>query len=84
MLAIGTSTGSVQIWDAYASQRVATFEGHTARVGALAWKDGQISSGSRDRSIIQRDVRNHSTVTSNVQDRTLTGHKQEVCILCFF
>lgn len=31
--------------------------GHTARVGALAWNGDVLSSGSRDRMILQRDTR---------------------------
>jgi cell division cycle 20-like protein 1 (cofactor of APC complex) len=49
--------------------------GHTARVGSLAWSSsGILSSGSRDRTILHRDVRSPSH-----HFRTLTGHRQEVC-----
>jgi len=50
-------------------------EGHTARVGALAWNGDILSSGSRDRHILQRDVRTPSIVP----ERRLVGHRQEVC-----
>lgn len=44
-------------------------------VGALAWNADQLSSGSRDRMILQRDVR-----TPPLQsERRLQGHRQEVC-----
>ncbi|KAE8657337.1 Protein FIZZY-RELATED 2 [Hibiscus syriacus] len=46
-----------KIWDASRCQRVRTMEGHRLRVGALAWSSSLLSSGSRDRSILQRDVR---------------------------
>jgi cell division cycle protein 20 (cofactor of APC complex) len=48
--------------------------GHQARVGCLAWNNFILSSGSRDSTIIQHDVRiqNHNTAT-------LRGHQQEVC-----
>ena len=50
-------------------------EGHTARVGALAWNGDSLSSGSRDRMILQRDIR-----TPAIQpERRLVGHRQEVC-----
>ena len=50
-------------------------EGHTARVGALAWNGDSLSSGSRDRLILQRDIR-----TPAIQaERRLVGHRQEVC-----
>jgi cell division cycle 20-like protein 1, cofactor of APC complex len=48
--------------------------GHTARVGALAWNDHILTSGSRDRLIYHRDVRQ-----SDQWIRKLVGHKQEVC-----
>jgi cell division cycle 20-like protein 1 (cofactor of APC complex) len=48
--------------------------GHTSRVGALAWNESILSSGSRDRLIYHRDVR---VPEHHVQ--CLTGHRQEVC-----
>lgn len=43
--------------------------------GALAWNADQLSSGSRDRMILQRDIR-----TPPLQsERRLQGHRQEVC-----
>lgn len=47
--------------------------GHSARVGTLAWKRHVLSSGSRDSSILQHDVRipNHKVAT-------FAGHEQEV------
>ena len=73
-MAIGTNSGTVQIWDAEKCALQRTMTGHTARVGALAWNDHILSSGSRDRLIYHRDVR----VPSH-HIRKLTGHKQEVC-----
>ena len=82
-MAVGTSRGYVQIWDSATSQKVMTFEGHSARVGALAWNDNQLSSGSRDRTIAQRDIRNHSSAIGNGREQCLTGHKQEVRMCTF-
>lgn len=73
-LAVGTSTGKVQIWDASRCKRVRTMEGHRLRVGALAWSSSLLSSGSRDKSILQRDIRSQEDFVSK-----LTGHKSEVC-----
>ena len=42
------------------------------RVGALAWNGDQLSSGSRDRVILQRDIRGQG-------ERKLMGHRQEIC-----
>ncbi len=75
LVAVGTNRGYVQVWDVAASKRVNVLEGHTARVGALAWNGDMLSSGSRDRLILQRDVRTPS-VNPN---RRLVGHRQEVC-----
>ncbi|KAM9330055.1 fizzy-related protein homolog isoform 2-T2 [Gastrophryne carolinensis] len=75
LVAVGTHKGFVQIWDASAGKKLSTLEGHTARVGALAWNADQLSSGSRDRMILQRDIR-----TPPIQsERRLQGHRQEVC-----
>ncbi|CAH8391965.1 unnamed protein product [Eruca vesicaria subsp. sativa] len=73
-LAIGTSTGKVQIWDASRCKRTRTMEGHRLRVGAMAWSSSILSSGSRDKSILQRDIRCQEDHVSK-----LTGHKSEVC-----
>ena len=73
-VAIGTGKGLVQIWDAEHCRRLRTMIGHTARVGALAWNDHILTSGSRDRLIYHRDVRSPDQWL-----RRLTGHKQEVC-----
>ncbi|CAF1258076.1 unnamed protein product [Adineta ricciae] len=72
-VAVGTHKGIVQIWDAATNRKTVSFPRHTARVGALAWNDMCIYSGSRDRFILQNDTR------SNKQERKLAGHRQEVC-----
>jgi len=75
LVAVGTHKGYVQVWDVAAAKRVNVLEGHTARVGALAWNGDSLSSGSRDRLILQRDIR-----TPAIQpERKLVGHRQEVC-----
>ncbi|KAK8518438.1 hypothetical protein V6N12_017585 [Hibiscus sabdariffa] len=73
-LAVGTSEGDVEIWDASRCRRVRTMEGHRLRVGALAWSSSLLSSGSRDKSILQRDIRAPDDFASK-----LAGHKSEVC-----
>ncbi|GAB6026085.1 Fizzy- protein [Chamberlinius hualienensis] len=75
LVSVGTHKGLVQVWDVTASKRVTVLEGHTARVGALAWNGDILSSGSRDRLIYQRDVRTPCIVPA----RKLSGHRQEVC-----
>ncbi|XP_048760306.1 fizzy-related protein homolog isoform X1 [Ostrea edulis] len=75
LVAVGTHKGYVQIWDVAATKKLNTLEGHSARVGALAWNTDILSSGSRDRLILQRDIRTPCVLP----DRKLTGHRQEVC-----
>lgn len=73
-LAVGTRTGTVQIWDVHKNKKVRSLSGHIARVGALGWNGHTLASGSRDRSILLRDVRSQESFTSKLE-----GHKQEVC-----
>ncbi|KAF9614850.1 hypothetical protein IFM89_020947 [Coptis chinensis] len=73
-LAVGTNNGTVQIWDASRCKRVRSMEGHRLRVGALAWSSSVLSSGSRDKTILQRDIRAPEDFVSK-----LMGHKSEVC-----
>ncbi|KAJ9622463.1 substrate-specific activator of APC-dependent proteolysis [Taxawa tesnikishii (nom. ined.)] len=73
-LAVGTHRGVVQIWDTIASRRLRTMLGHTGRVSSMSWNAHILSTGSRDRSILHRDVRSPSQYLTK-----LTGHKQEVC-----
>lgn len=73
-LAVGTKKGLVQIWDAEKCKRIRTMSGHDMRTGALAWNEHILSSGSRDRSILHRDVR-----IPDHYIKRLTGHRQEVC-----
>lgn len=73
-LAVGTSKGLLQIWDTVGQKRLRTMTGHTSRISSLAWNAHILSTGSRDRTILHRDVR-----SSKQWLVRLTGHKQEVC-----
>lgn len=73
-LSIGTNSGTVQIWDVNKAKMVRELTGHTYRVGSLAWSSNVLCSGSRDKNILMRDLRQ-----SNQAFDKLTGHKQEVC-----
>lgn len=74
LVAVGTHHGYVQVWDVAANKQISKLLGHSARVGALAWCGDVLSSGSRDRLILQRDIRSSSN-----SERRLVGHRQEVC-----
>lgn len=73
-LAVGMSNGDVQIWDAEQATQIRCMKGHLSRVGALAWNNHVLSSGSRDSMIFHHDVRQekHHLWTSN-------GHQEEIC-----
>ena len=48
--------------------------GHSNRVGSISWNSSVLSSGSRDKTILHRDIRSSAPFISKLQ-----GHKQEVC-----
>lgn len=73
-LAIGTNSGLVEIWDATTCKCTRTMTGHSMRASSLAWNQHILSSGSRDRSILHRDVREPAHFMAKI-----TAHKQEVC-----
>lgn len=75
-LAVGVSTGEVQMWDTAVGAKVRTLQAHSARVGTLAWRDeAHLCSGSRDATIKQHDMR----IGAQGQPGMLVGHQQEVC-----
>ncbi|KAF9322846.1 ubiquitin-protein transferase activating protein [Podila minutissima] len=73
-LAVGTFSGDTQIWDVESKAMVRSMGGHLARVGVLAWDKHILSSGCRDGSIWNHDVRlpNHKVAE-------LLKHTNEVC-----
>ncbi|KAI6197326.1 ANAPC4-WD40 domain-containing protein [Aphelenchoides besseyi] len=73
-LAVGTQKGNLQIWDTHAQTKIHDMPGHQSRIGCLAWNADTICSGSRDRFIIHRDLRQ-----GNAPERILNAHRQEVC-----
>jgi WD40 repeat protein len=64
----------LQIWDVTKLKRTRTMGGHRQRVGTQAWSSHMLSSGSRDKSILLRDVRVPEPYVEK-----LLGHKSEVC-----
>lgn len=75
-LAVGTISGRMHIYDAATLQVVRTYhDAHSQRIGALGWNAHVLSSGSRDRTIHHRDVREAATKPF----KRSTGHRQEVC-----
>jgi len=58
-LVVGMNSGSIQVWDTSQAKCIRKMEGHTARVGTLAWspQSSILASGSRDRKILLHDVK---------------------------
>lgn len=70
-LATGTDSGTVHLWDTQTMKLVRTFEGHEGRVGALSWSNSHIlSSGSKDKCILNRDLRQKDNYISKLE-----GHR---------
>uniref|UniRef100_M8BF28 Uncharacterized protein n=1 Tax=Aegilops tauschii TaxID=37682 RepID=M8BF28_AEGTA len=75
-LAVGTSLGDVQIWDSSRCKRIRNMGGHQTRAGVLAWNSTILSSGSRDKNILQHDIRVPTDYISK-----FSGHRSEVRLL---
>ncbi|TPX31911.1 hypothetical protein SmJEL517_g04853 [Synchytrium microbalum] len=73
-LAIGTHEGSTQIWDVEAGNMIRNMRGHTSRVGVMSWDRYILSSGARDGSIWNHDVR-----IANHKVAEMINHTGEVC-----
>lgn len=53
---------------------VKSYMGHQGRIGCIAWNSSMLSTGSRDKSILHRDLRMKNDFFAKLE-----GHKQEVC-----
>ena len=76
-LAVGNSYGLVELYDINKKELISSYKGHLNRVGVVSWNKNIISSGSKDYSIITRDIRCKDN-DENIIKRFL-GHQQEVC-----
>ncbi|KAF5387199.1 hypothetical protein D9757_006888 [Collybiopsis confluens] len=75
-LAVGTLSGMLHVYDASTLQLHRSYnQAHSQRIGALSWNSHILSSGSRDRQVQHRDVRD----PDNRPFKRCHGHKQEVC-----
>jgi len=70
-LCVGNRQGEVQIWDVNQGKRVRTIGGHSNRVGSCSWNGSLIATGSRDRTVMVRDVREQNEYTQKMME----GHK---------
>ncbi|XP_064638574.1 cell division cycle protein 20 homolog [Lineus longissimus] len=77
-IAVGDSSGNVQLWDVGQNKKIRTMGGHASRVGSLSWNSYILSSGSRSGAIHHHDVR-----VAEHHVATLDHHVQEVCGLAW-
>jgi len=73
-LAVGTARADLILYDVEAQKRVRVLRGHRGRVTSLSWNGYMLSSGSRDTTVRNWDVRVREAETSRFR-----GHVQEVC-----
>ncbi|KAK9469253.1 ubiquitin-protein transferase [Lipomyces arxii] len=73
-VAVGLSDGDVQIWDVEEGEKVRSMSGHAARVGVMSWDSHILSSGCRDGSIWNHDVR-----VAEHKVLEFRNHQAEVC-----
>ena len=73
-LGVGTNHTHVQIWDVGAMRQLRNMKGHSGRVSSLAWNKHLLSSGSRDSTVINHDVR----IEQHVVARLEGAHQKEV------
>lgn len=63
----------MHIYDVTTQKRMQSICKHTHRVGVLAWNDWSLCSGSRDRYILEHDLRQQTVV------HQFHSHTQEIC-----
>lgn len=73
-LAVGQNNGLIEIYDVTKKKCIRTLSGHVDRVACLSWNNYVLTSGSRDRKILHRDVR-----TAEPYFQRIETHQQEVC-----
>ncbi|XP_070539297.1 cell division cycle protein 20 homolog [Ptychodera flava] len=77
-LAVGVSSGDVQLWDVDVEKKLRCMSGHAGRISSLSWNSYILSSGSNSGRIHNHDVR-----IQNHHIATLGHHEQDVCGLAW-
>ncbi|BBG98174.1 Transducin family protein / WD-40 repeat family protein [Prunus dulcis] len=78
-VAVGFRRSKLQLWDAETSKLVRSLENHKDRIASITWNGHTLTSGSRDKSIINHDEASLTVrAGSNVTCRLRT-HTEEVC-----
>jgi len=76
-LAVGTRNGTIQLFDTEKQVVVRSMpDAHAGRVGCATWNGPVLATGSRDKSVVERDTR---MPTPTCVIRELEAHRQEVC-----
>lgn len=73
-VSVGLRSGYIDLWDISQSCSISRYKNHSQRVSVIDWKENIITSGSRDRFIVLRDIREPQDPYA-----ILERHKQEVC-----
>ncbi|VTZ67444.1 cell division cycle protein 20 homolog, putative [Plasmodium chabaudi chabaudi] len=73
-LAVGLSNGVVEIWDIEKGSKIRKYKNHKLRVGSLCWYYNILTTGSRDNTIINCDIR-----TKDSNYIKYEKHTSEVC-----
>ncbi|EAR96851.1 WD-repeat cell cycle regulatory protein (macronuclear) [Tetrahymena thermophila SB210] len=74
-IAVGDSIGNILIYDIHhKEQPLLKIDGHSDRIGSIAWNGSLIASGSKDKNILVRDLR-----APQKYIQKYSGHKQEIC-----
>ncbi|XWS71686.1 hypothetical protein CRYUN_Cryun03dG0160000 [Craigia yunnanensis] len=73
-LVVGYMCSKLQLWDAESSKLLSNLQGHSGRIAPTAWNGHILTSGSRDKSLINHDVRARNNLAS-----CLKKHADEVC-----
>ena len=68
-LAVGNSWGAVEIYDVNRKELISSFNNHKERVGVVAWNGNIILSGSKDCTIINKDIRCKITISKFLAHR---------------
>jgi cell division cycle 20-like protein 1 (cofactor of APC complex) len=69
-IAIGCNLGSVQIWDINKCKMIRKMDGHEMRIGSMSWNSNILATGSRDKTILQRDMRDSHDYTIKMTEHT--------------
>lgn len=72
---LGSNNGEVHLWDIVKLKKIRVLQGHSNRVSSIAWNSSILSTGSRDKTILSRDIRCPSSYISKISGH----HKQEIC-----